>query len=74
MNRKAMERMLAAGQASIDRKAADDAREAKRKARKDWLNEPVKCHLCGDTVPRKTTAVLSERAGWVACKTHEGVS
>ena len=72
MNRKALEKMLAAGQASIDRKAQEDAREVKRKARQDFLKEPIECFMCRKTVIRKTTVPVTGLGA--ACKSHPGVS
>jgi hypothetical protein len=71
MSRKAMERMVAAGQESIDRQEREKAQAVKRKAREDWLKEPVKCALCGDSVARKATAEVKGLGN--ACKRHPGV-
>jgi hypothetical protein len=73
MNRKAMQQMLAAGKAGLERQEKAAALELKRKARQDWLNEPVTCFMCGKSVPRKSTFLLPDGLG-PACKSHPGVS
>jgi hypothetical protein len=72
MSRKAMEKMLAAGKAGIDRQEREAAQAVRRKAREDWLKEPVKCALCGATVVRKATAEVKGLGP--ACKRHPGVT
>jgi hypothetical protein len=63
--------MVAAGKVALERQEREAAREAKRKARQDWLNEPVTCALCHKAVPRKATAQVPGLGD--ACKSHPGV-
>jgi hypothetical protein len=72
LNRRKLEQILAHGQEALERQEREAAREAKRKARQDWLNEPVKCALCLKDVPRKTTAKVPGLGQ--ACKSHPGIT
>lgn len=65
MNRRTLNRILAAGQEAIDR-------EAKKKAREAFLNEPVTCFMCKKTVTRRD---VTEIKGFgYACTRHPGVA
>ena len=65
MNRKALEKMVAAGKASIEQAEKKAAKEA-------FWNEKVQCFLCSKQVPRKATVLLPDIRK-PACKTHAGV-
>jgi hypothetical protein len=64
--------MAAEGQRIMDRQAKQEAREAKRKAREDFLNEKVQCAFCQKSVVRKSTVEIKGLGH--ACKSHPGVA